>query len=285
MVSDGGRPASKARVTKKKEPATGPVAGGEGSANGKSSPSAGAGRPAKKPRPKRPTPPTAAPAGAGNGSKPAGQGPIGVPASKRALRTQGRETMQKLLDAAMVAFDRRGFHATRVNDVVDIANMSHGTFYLYFSNMSDLVRALTVEVATDASEIHGFLIQAGTDLGGESRDHLRRWIGEYSKLWLRYAPLFRSWTDLASVDDSMGDRIRRTLASLTDAMSAQISAAGMAGDLSPDVTGLAVLAMLDRFHYLRDFIGQPVDDEALETLTTMVYRALFSPTDRERLNP
>jgi len=290
MVSDGGRQGSKAQATKKGEPTAGRAAGSGVPANGKSPP-ARTGHAAKKSQPnkaarqKKAVRPTAASTGAGNGSTPVGQGPIGLPASKRALRSQGRETMQKLLDAAMVAFDRRGFHATRVNDVVDIANMSHGTFYLYFSNMSDLVRALTVEVATDASEIHGFLTQAGTALDGESRDHLRRWIGDYSKLWMRYAPLFRSWTDLASVDDSMGDRIRRTLASLTDAMSAQISAAGMAGDLSPDVTGLAVLAMLDRFHYLRDFIGQPVDDEALETLTTMVYRALFSRTEEEPLSP
>jgi AcrR family transcriptional regulator len=221
------------------------------------------------------TPRTAGTRGAKKNPGP-GDFPIGGPASKRALRSQGRQTMQKLLDAAMVAFDRRGFHATRVNDVVDIANMSHGTFYLYFDNMSDLVRALTIEVATDASELYGALTQAGTALDGESRDHLRAWIGAYSTLWLRYAPLFRSWTELATVDDSMGSRIRRTLATMTDAMSAQIASAGMAGDLSPDVTGLAVLAMLDRFHYLRDFMGQPVDDEALETLTTMVHRALFT---------
>ena len=50
------------------------------------------------------------------------------------LRSQGRRTMRKLLDAAMVAFDQRGYHQTRVNDIVDIAKTSHGTFYLYFSN-------------------------------------------------------------------------------------------------------------------------------------------------------
>jgi len=204
---------------------------------------------------------------------------IGLPASKRALRSQGRETMRKLLDAAMVAFDRRGFHATRVNDVVDIANMSHGTFYLYFSNMSDLVRALTVEVATDASELYRALDEAGTSLDGKNPDDLRLWIGAYSKLWLRYAPLFRSWTELAAADDAMGKRIRRTLGTMTDAMSAQISAAGTASDVDPDVAGLAVLAMLDRFHYFRELMGDPVDDEALDTLTTIVHRALFSGTD------
>jgi len=233
---------------------------------------------AKKKTPATPSP-TGSRAGGGEVSRVRSdiESPIGGPASKRALRSQGRQTMQKLLDAAMVAFDRRGFHATRVNDVVDIANMSHGTFYLYFDNMTDLVRALTIEVATDASELYGALTQAGTALDGESRDHLRAWIGAYSTLWLRYAPLFRSWTDLASVDEPMAARIRRTLTTMTDAMSAQIAAAGMAGDLSPEVTGMAVLAMLDRFHYLRDFMGQPVDDETLETLTTMVYRALFTP--------
>ena len=41
----------------------------------------------------------------------------------------------------------------------------------------------------------------------------------------------------------------------------------------------AVVALLDRFHYLRDFIGRPVDDEALETLTTMIHRAVFAPVD------
>src|SRR5580692_6315663 len=51
---------------------------------------------------------------------------IGAPASKRVLRSQGRRTMRKLLNAAMVAFDRRGYHATRVNDVVEIAKTSHG---------------------------------------------------------------------------------------------------------------------------------------------------------------
>jgi len=46
---------------------------------------------------------------------------VGAPASKRVLRSHGRRTMRKLLDAAMVAFEERGYHNTRVNDVVEIA--------------------------------------------------------------------------------------------------------------------------------------------------------------------
>ena len=207
------------------------------------------------------------------------EAPIGVPASKRVLRSQGRQTMQRLLDAAMVAFDRRGYHATRVSDVVDIAQMSHGTFYLYFANMTDLARALTIEAAADASMLYEAMAEVGTAIDGESRERLRVWIGDYSKLWLRYAPLFRSWTDLAAADESMGERIRHTFTTLTDGIATRISAVGRPGDLSPEVAATAVVAMLDRFHYLRDFIGRPVDDEALETLTTMIHRAVFAPVD------
>ena len=97
------------------------------------------------------------------------EAPIGVPASKRVLRSQGRQTMQRLLDAAMVAFDRRGYHATRVSDVVDIAHMSHGTFYLYFANMTDLARALTIEAAADTSMLYDAMAEVSTCLLYTSR--------------------------------------------------------------------------------------------------------------------
>jgi hypothetical protein len=60
-------------------------------------------------------------------------------------------------------------------------------------------------------------------------------------------------------------------------MASQIAAAQPSGDLDPEVTSMAVLAMLDRFHFMREFMGTPVDEDALDTLTTMVHRALFAP--------
>jgi AcrR family transcriptional regulator len=203
---------------------------------------------------------------------------VGIPASKRALRSQGRKTMRTLLDAAMKVLDERGYHGTRVKDVVDLSNTSHGTFYLYFSNKEDLVRALTVEAASEASSLStDTMIEAGGALDGESWAHLRGWIGDYSSLWLRYAPLFRSWTDLATMDEGVGDQMRRMITALCEAMATQITAAQPGGDLDPEVTSMAVLAMLDRFHYMRELVGRPVDEATLDTLTTMVHRALFSP--------
>ena len=185
--------------------------------------------------------------------------------------------MRKLLDAAMVAFDRRGYHATRVNDIVEIAKTSHGTFYLYFSNKEDLLRALVTEAATDSQKLYDALSSLPADGGAPTWDDVHRWIREYSELWSRYAPLFRAWTDLATIDPELIDVIRQTFTAMSGALSQQIGPDSSGHIIDPDAAGMATLAMLDRFHYLREFVGQPIDDVALETMTTMVYRALFDP--------
>ena len=125
---------------------------------------------------------------------------VGVPASKRVLRSQGRRTMRRLLDAAMIAFDQRGYYDTRINDVVKIAKTSHGTFYLYFSNKEDLLRALVTEAGAHAQHLADALDRP-PELGGTPQwSDVRGWIAAYSDLWIRYAPLFRAWTDLATID-------------------------------------------------------------------------------------
>jgi AcrR family transcriptional regulator len=202
---------------------------------------------------------------------------VGAPASKRVLRSQGRRTMRKLLDAAMVAFDRRGYHATRVNDVVEIAKTSHGTFYLYFSNKEDLLRALVAEAAGEAQNLYDALSTLPLQGDAPQWEDVHGWIRAYSELWTRYAPLFRAWTDLAALDPELLDMIRSTFTSLSGALAKQIGPDSSGHIIDPDAAGLATLAMLDRFHYLREFVRQPIDDVALETMTTMVYRALFDP--------
>jgi AcrR family transcriptional regulator len=217
------------------------------------------------------------PAGQSDGVSAADADAVGAPASKRVLRSQGRRTMRKLLDAAMVAFDKRGYHATRVNDIVEIAKTSHGTFYLYFSNKEDLLRALVAEAAGEAQTLYDALrtLPARGDAPGWEDVH--GWIRAYSALWIRYAPLFRTWTDLATIDPDLVDVIRGTFTAMSGALAKHIGPDSSGHIIDADAAGLATLAMLDRFHYLREFLGQPIDEVALETITTMVYRALFDP--------
>ena len=55
---------------------------------------------------------------------------------------RGRETRQKLLDAAEAIFGSVGFHEASVTQIVAAAGVGQGTFYLYFPQKRDIFIAL-----------------------------------------------------------------------------------------------------------------------------------------------
>ena len=197
----------------------------------------------------------------------------GEPASKRALRSQGRKTMRKLLDAAMVVFARRGYHAARVDDIVKVASTSHGTFYLYFSNKEDLLRALVSEAGEVVAALDDALGPVGPDEAGWQE--LRAWMERFSDAWQRYAPVLRAWTDLVVSDTELSDQGRAAAGGVARTLAARIDQSGPHPGIDPNAAAEAVVAMVDRFHYLRQFAGEPVDASAINTLTTLVHRGLF----------
>jgi AcrR family transcriptional regulator len=197
----------------------------------------------------------------------------GEPASRRALRSQGRKTMRKLLDAAMIVFARRGYYAARVDDIVKVARTSHGTFYLYFSNKEDLLRALVAEAGEVVSTLDTSLGPIGPDDHGWRE--LRRWMEQFSEAWQRYAPVLRAWTDLAISDPELSAQGHAAAGAVAQTLATRVAETGPQPGIDPDTAAVAVVAMVERFHYLRQFAGEPVDAPALDTLTTMVHRALF----------
>jgi AcrR family transcriptional regulator len=66
-----------------------------------------------------------------------------MPATER-----GRETRQRLLDAAEAVFGRRGYHEAGVTDIVRAAGVSQGTFYIYFPSKKDIFVAVVENLAT-----------------------------------------------------------------------------------------------------------------------------------------
>ncbi|HTZ07648.1 MAG TPA: hypothetical protein VMB72_01170, partial [Acidimicrobiales bacterium] len=63
--------------------------------------------------------------------------------------------------------------------------------------------------------------------------------------------------------------------SVASTLAKRIDQAGPQPGIDPTAAAEAVVAMVDRFHYLRQFAGEPVDASAIDTLTTLVHRALF----------
>jgi len=211
--------------------------------------------------------------GSGNGG---GVG-AGTPASRRELRAQGKRTMRRLLDAGLRVFARRGFHAARVDDIVRAARTSHGTFYLYFANKEDLLRALAVDCANELTDMAGTIGPIGPDAPGrhELRSFIERFLGTYR----RYGPVIRAW-----MEDQVGDRdIDRlgvkAFTAIGDRLGQRMREAGV--EIASDERAAvgALMAMLERVSYgvaSGRFVEN--DDALLDTLTTVVHRGFFGAT-------
>jgi TetR/AcrR family fatty acid metabolism transcriptional regulator len=64
------------------------------------------------------------------------------PAERGGPSGRGGDKRERILDAAVRVFARKGFHATRVSEVAKAAGVADGTIYLYFDSKEHLLVSL-----------------------------------------------------------------------------------------------------------------------------------------------
>lgn len=196
----------------------------------------------------------------------------GTPAQARELRAQGRKTMSRLLDAGMRVFADRGFHAARVDDIVRAARTSHGTFYLYFANKEDLLRALATECAQEMDALATGLGPIGDDAEGYAE--LRRFLEQFFATYRRYGPILRAWMEGHVDDRNVSAMGVKAFTDIATALGKRMRAAGAPGDNASIST---LMALLERFAYFLVSRRLEFEDAAvLDTLTPMIHRGFFA---------
>jgi AcrR family transcriptional regulator len=203
----------------------------------------------------------------------------GAPAQERKLRTQGKKTLRKLLDAAMIVFEKRGYHAARVDDIVKVAKTSHGTFYLYFANKEDLFRALLADVSDEMTQLSEQLPSIAPTKAGY--DELRAWIGQFFDLYGRYYPVIRAWTESEVGESDLGELGVNVLGGFANALTARVAEVDPPVVANPNIAAVAMVAMVERFSYYVLSRSLDVDrDELLDTLTGILHVGLFAGARR-----
>ncbi len=196
----------------------------------------------------------------------------------RELRARGRNTRRKLLDAGAQVFAAKGYHATRVDDIVKLAHASHGTFYLYFSNKEELFRALAEEVA---SEMHALASTLGPlQATADGRAALRAWIAQFADLYERYGAVIRTWTE-AEIDRSEVGRLGTDLLTQFTRELHRRVAEVTPPEMEAGVVSLALVAMLERLNYYALTEQVRIDRDAMiDTLAGVTYASLFGSDGR-----
>jgi AcrR family transcriptional regulator len=187
--------------------------------------------------------------------------------------------MRKLFDAGMRVFADRGYHAARVDDIVRAARTSHGTFYLYFANKEDLLRALAIDCAEDLAKLADRIGPIPTDERGFRE--LRAFLADFLATYRRYGPVIRAWMEDQVADpeiDRLGVKAFTTIGARLGQRMREVGA--VSADTEQAAVG-ALMAMLERFSYAlasRRLIVD--DDEVLDTLTHIIHRGFFGAPAR-----
>ena len=214
----------------------------------------GAGRPARKPQ-----------------GRPSLGG--GEPARDRELRAQGRETVRKLLEAGTIEFEERGFNGVRVDDVVRRAGISHGTFYLYFSNKEDLFKALLRDALHDMEIVAGDFPVVTNDETG--LNFLRQWVRKFFVAYAAHSTVLRTLSSANAPGELFGDGLRLFF-SITEAMTTGMTAAAEAAGRKQEhaeLTAFACLMMLERVNFVITTEVQLPTEEMADRIADIMFAA------------
>jgi AcrR family transcriptional regulator len=181
--------------------------------------------------------------------------------------------MRKHFDAGMRVFAERGYHAARVDDIVRAARTSHGTFYLYFANKEDLLRALAVECADEMTKLADGIGPVAPDDRGFAE--LRAFLSRFVTTYRRYGPVIRAWME-DQVADREVDRLGvKAFTAIGARLGERMRESGLATE-NEQAAVAALMAMLERFNYALASRRLVLDDDAmLDTLAHVIHRGFF----------
>jgi AcrR family transcriptional regulator len=175
-----------------------------------------------------------------------------LPHASRAERTAARLRL-----AAREAFAELGWNATRVEDIVQRAGVSHGTFYTYYENKSALLRDLV-----EGSQADLATLASASWRGDDTRGAIEYVITGIVDLFARDAVVVKTWLQAAREDDTFGELYVASRVLFVRRVAEHLAAAAaVSGRQTPSAHTVAssLVAMVEHFAYLWLVLGESHD--------------------------
>lgn len=182
------------------------------------------------------------------------------------LRPRGQKTRQKLLDAGSAVLPVRGYHDTRVDDIVEAAGVSHGSFYRYFENKDDLFHVLAENAALQMVD----LVQTFPE--DAASDDLRSWLQGWFHSYRHNGGVVSAWQEI-DYDDPELAAFSLDIAVVVFDRLVRIVHRRRFGDSTVD--GLALLSVIERLPYSVLALQYLEENDAVEASTFLVRRGIL----------
>jgi len=199
-------------------------------------------------------------------------GPAAANDRNRPSGAVGQETYARLLDAGAQVFATSGYHDTRVDDIVDAAETSHGTFYRYFENKHHLFRILASRAGRRVTAAMDRLPALDGDAGTTGAVAVvGDWVAEYFTTYAKEGPIIRVWVEAMSLDPVLGALTVEGVEALRRRVATFLAPRGFA---DVDADALVLLAFVDRTD--NRVAGAAPRPEDLDLTTRIILRGFFA---------
>jgi AcrR family transcriptional regulator len=184
---------------------------------------------------------------------------------------------EALLDALERLLDRSDPGEVTANAVSVEAGLAHGTFYRYFHNRVDAIRALTARLREQRAVELGLLDEPPSGVEG-ARVALRTWTAALLHARMQHHGLVRALYALAAQDEEIRTTLRERRDSNAQSLAGWLAALAERGIVTlPDAesTGAVLFSMLDGIGREAVAAGEPLEEHRLAAAIDLVERAVF----------
>ena len=162
--------------------------------------------------------------------------------AERARTPRGARTAARLRDGARQVFAEHGYANARVEDVVALAGVSHGTFYTYYENKAAILDALVDHAAERLREVVAEPWQ-GDDVGAVIRDVIDGFVDALAD----EGDVIGAWIEAAAHDEHFRDRLRLVRGEYTDTVASHLEPVLAGTPHDPTVAAGALVAMVEGY--------------------------------------
>jgi AcrR family transcriptional regulator len=195
-------------------------------------------------------------------------------ARREAIRDRLLEVVQRLLD------EGESFTEISVERMVQAAGMSRSTFYVYFEDKGDLLRAWFGGIEAEIADA----VVGWWEIDADStREDLREALANVVEVYLPHAPLMAATYDAAAYDPSIRELVVAMMGANIASLRKHIRKGQAAGFIDPGLpaaeTAQWLTWMAERaFHvFLRGLTPAQLRTQ-LDAYTAIVWNTLYAPT-------
>ena len=184
------------------------------------------------------------------------------------------KTVLRILDAAATTFAVRGFHATSVQDVLEVAGAGRGTFYKYFHDKTQLLVTLAEHCMVRLEELAGRFVEVVDR--NDDRKALREWLRECLALHREYRGVLRALLQEEARHPALEELRVQSGAAILRAFDDALARVDREYQFDVRVGSLVLLALLERGADYTFGTAYDLDDErVLDVLATLIERGLL----------